>query len=267
MITRALIGRSPTGALRRAAYVEALGAGRVGWLTDAPDLGGHVVVDLDDPDDPPADLRDRLAASDALIVAGAPGDMGARGADGGGLAGPGGRPGCRGYGGPCVARTALHVQSHRSDGDAPRLGPPAWRAVLALAALGGGLRRVAARRQPRGAGVTAVYGVGRFCDGSIAYVEAAAQAPPGSDVRIYEAVGRGGIREYDSRRSINRVIRDGAVSGLPAQRIHPYAQFVRELCRASEPGAPAERAPVLAAASAAYAALLRACESDTAVRL
>ncbi len=149
----------------------------------------------------------------------------------------------------------------------PGIGPTAWQAVSALIALGGSLERIAARRQPRGAGFEAIYGVGRFRDDSIAYVEAVAGAPAGADLRFYEALGRGGIREYDSRLDINRVTSRGVATPLPATDIHPYARFVADLCRADHLGPSAELASVLANAHDAYRALLRACDSETAVTL
>ena len=264
MIARALIGHGPSGAVRRAAYASVLGEERVEWLSADANLADDVVVDLDDPDALPAALRDQLLASDALIVVGAP------------LSGPQCPRVVAAWpdllSGPVAAMAAdLDSLGTRTMSksivvtETPGLGPPTWQAVLALTALGGGLRRIAARRQPHGAGFAAIYGVGRFRDGSIAYVEAVAGAPQGSGLRIYEALGRGGIREYDSRRSINRVVSGGAASPLPAARTHPYASFAAGLCRAACPGPPAELVPRLTAAHAAYAALLRACESESAV--
>ncbi len=266
MIARALVCHGPTGALRHAAYTDVLGRDRVEWLTADATLENDTVVDLDDPDALPAALRDRLLASAALIVAGAPlpNVQGARRVATWQelLAGPA----------PAIAADLASLGPRTMSKsivvtEAPGLGPPTWRAVLALTAMGGGLRRIAARRQPRGAGFEAVYGVGRFRDDSIAYVEAVAGAPPASGLCIYEALGRGGIREFDSRRSINRVISGGAASPLPAAQAHPYTKFVAGLCRDDLPGPPAELAPVLADAHAAYAALLRACESGSAVTL
>ena len=264
MIARALIGHGPTGAVRRAAYASVLGEERVGWLTADANLADDVVVDLDDPDALPAALRDQLLASDALIVVGAP------------LSGPQCPRVVAAWpdllSGPVAAMAAdLDSLGTRTMSksivvtETPGLGPPTWQAVLALTALGGGLRRIAARRQPHGAGFAAIYGVGRFRDESIAYVEAMAGAPSGAGLLIYEALGRGGIREFDSRRSINRVISGGVAAQLPAAHQDPYAQFVASLSRGAGP--PAELAPILAEARAAYDALLRACESDTAVNL
>jgi len=252
--------------VRRAAYEQVLGPDCVDWLTDTASLATDVVVDLDDPDDLPDDLRERLLASDALIVAGAPV------AD---------APDARSLAawpdllsGPVVAISAdLDSLGRRTMSksvvvtEAPGLGPAAWRAVLGLVALGGGMRRIAARVEPRGPGFSAIYGVGRFRDDSIAYVEAMAGAPAGAELSICEALGREGIREYDSRRSINRVISGGATSQLPATQTDPYAQFAAGLCRADGPRPPAELAPVLAEAHAAYAALMRACETESAVTL
>ena len=266
MITRALIVPGPTDQVRRAAYEQVLGTDRVDWLTDGASLTDDVAVDLDDPDDLPDDLRERLLASDALIVAGAPvsgtPDAGSLAAWPDLLAGP------------VVALSAdLDSLGRRTMSksvvvaEAPSLGPAAWRAVLGLIALGGGLRRIAARLEPRGPGFSAIYGVGRFRDGSIAYVEAMAGAPPGAGLLIYEALGRGGVREFDSRRSINRVIKGGVDTGLPATQDEPYAQFVASLCRGDGTGPPPALAPTLADAHAAYAALMRACESGTAVTL
>ena len=264
MIARALIGHGPTGAVRRAAYASVLGEERVDWLSADANLADDLVVDLDDPEVLPDDVRDRLLASDVLVVAGAP------------LPGPQ-RPRVIAawldlLSGPVAAMAAdLDSLGPRTMSksivvaEAPGLGPPTWQAVLALTALGGGLRRIAASRQPRGAGFEAIYGVGRFRDDSIAYVEAVAGAPQGAGLRIYEALGRGGIREFDSRRSINRVISGGAATVLPAARTHPYASFAAGLCRAACPGPPAELVPRLTDAQAAYAALLRACESESAV--
>ena len=192
MIARALIGHGPTGAVRRAAYASVLGEDRVDWLSADANLADDVVVDLDDPDALPAALRDQLLASDALVVTGAP------------LPGPQ-RPRVIAawpdlLSGPVAAMAAdLDALGPRTMSksivvtEAPGLGPPTWQAVLALTALGGGLRRIAARRQPRGAGFEAIYGVGRFRDDSIAYVEAVAGTPQGSGLRIYEALGRGGF--------------------------------------------------------------------------
>lgn len=266
MITRALITPGPTDQVRRAAYERVLGTDRVGWLTDGASLTDDVAVDLDDPDDLPDDLRERLLASDALIVAGAPVPRSRRGrlvAAWPDL-----------LAGPVVALSAdLDSLGRRTMSksvvvaEAPGLGPAAWRAVLGLIALGGGLRRIAARFEPRGPGFSAIYGVGRFRDDSVAYVEAMAGAPPGAGLSIYEALGRGGIREFDSRRSINRVVSGGEATQLPATQVDPYVQFVASLCRADGPDPPVEHVPVLARARAAYAALLKACESGTAVTL
>lgn len=266
MITRALIARGPTDQVRRAAYAQVLGTDHVDWLTDRVSLADNVVVDLDDPDDAPNDQRERLLASDALIVAGAP---------------VAGAPDARSLAawpdllaGPVVAIASdLDSLGRRTMSKSvvvtqtPGLGPAAWRAVLGLVALGGGLRRIAARLEPRGPGFSAIYGVGRFRDDSIAYVEAMAGAPSGSGLRIYEALGREGIREYDSRRSINRVISGGATAQLPATQTDAYAQFVARICRADGRGPPSELAPALAEAHAAFAALMRACESGTAITL
>lgn len=267
MIARALVSHGPSGAVRRAAYANALGEDRVAWLTaDAP-LSHDVVVDLDDPDALPADQRDLLLASEALIVAGAP------------ISRPNGARGILAawpdlISGPVAAMSAdpealgpRTMTKAIAVAESPGLGPPAWRAVLALTALGGRLRRIAARRQPKHAGFRAVYAVGRFSDNSIAYLEAVAGAPAGADLRFYEALGRGGIREYDSRLDINRVTSRGVATPLPATDLHPYARFVADLCRADHPGPPDELASVLANAHDAYRALLRACDSETAVTL
>lgn len=266
MITRALIAPGATDQRRRAAYEHVLGADRVDWLTDQASLADDVVVDLDDPNDLPADLRERLLESDAFIIAAAPvaGASGARSlTDWSDL-----------LAGPVVAITAdLDALGRRTMSksvvvtEAPGLAPAAWRAVLGLVALGGGLRRIAARVEPRGPGFSAIYGVGRFRDDAIAYVEAMARAPAGAGLSIYEALGRAGIREFDSRRSINRVISRGEANQLPATRKDPYAQFVASLCRGDDPGPPARLAPTLTHAHAAYAALMRACETGTAVTL
>jgi len=266
VITRALIAPGPTDQVRRAAYERVLGTDRVGWLTDGGSLTDDVAVDLDDPDDLPDDLRERLLASDALIVAAAPV--------------PGSRRGRLVaawpdlLAGPVVAVSAdLDSLGRRTMSksvvvaEAPGLGPAAWRAVLGLIALGGGLRRIAARLEPRGPGFSAIYGVGRFRDDSVAYVEAMAGAPSGAGLLSYEALGRGGIREFDSRRSINRVIKGGVETGLPATQDEPYAQFVASLCRGDGTGPPPALAPTLADAHAAYAALLGACESKRAIAL
>lgn len=266
MITCALIAPGPTDQVRLAAYEQVLGTDRVDWLTDGASLTDDVAVDLDDPDDLPDDLRERLLASDALIVAGAPV--------------PGSRRGRLVaawpdlLAGPVVALSAdLDSLGRRTMSksvvvaEAPGLGPAAWRAVLGLIALGGGLRRIAARLEPRGPGFSAIYGVGRFRDDSVAYVEAMAGAPPGAGLLSYEALGRGGIREFDSRRSINRVIKGGVETGLPATQDEPYAQFVASLYRGDGSGPPHALAPTLADAHAAYAALLRACESKRAIAL
>ena len=266
MIARALIAPGPTDQVRRAAYERVLGTDRVDWLTDGASLTDDVAVDLDDPDDLPDDLRERLPASNAFIVAGAP---------------VAGAPDARSLAawpdllaGPIVAIAAdLDSLGRRTMSKsvvvaaAPGLGPAAWRAVLGLVALGGGLRRIAARSEPRGPGFSAIYGVGRFRDDSIAYVEAMAGAPAGAGLSIYEALGRQGIREFDSRRSINRVISGEVTTELPATQPEPYARFVASLCRADGRGPPAELAPALAEAHAAYAALMRACETGTAVTL
>ena len=63
------------------------------------------------------------------------------------------------------------------------------------------------------------------------------------------------------------MISGGATSQLPATQTEPYAQFVASFCRADGYGPPAVLAPVLAEAHAAYAALMRACESGAAVTL
>ena len=266
MIARAFIGHGPTGTIRRAAYAEALGADRVDWLTADSALANDVVVDLDDPDDLPADLRESLLTSGSLLVAGAPlpDAPGARtlAAWPDLLSGPV----------PAIAEDLESLGPRTMTksivvAEAPGLGRAAWQAVLGLTALGAGLRRIAARREPRGAGFSAIYGVGRFRDDSIAYIEAVAGAPAGSGLCIYEALGRGGIREFDSRRSINRVISGGVANQLPAAHERPYARFAASLCDAEGPGPPAELAPVLDDAHAAYAALLQACESGSAVTL
>lgn len=264
MIRRALIGPGPTGAERRAAYADVLGSAQVNWLRADACLTADAVVDLEDPGDLPTNLRDRLLDSDALIVSGAPIPAG-RGA-----------PTLSAWpdlrSGPVAAlATDLESLGRRTMTKAivvmesPGIGPTAWQAVLALTALGGGLKRIAARRQPRGAGFQAIYGVGRFRDDSIAYVEAVAGAPPGADLRFYEALGRGGIREYDSRLDINRVTSRGVATPLPATDVHPYARFVADLCRTDQPGPPAELDAVLTDAHAAYRALVHACDSEAAV--
>ncbi len=265
MITRALVNPGPNGAVRHAAYANALGEDRVAWLTADVSLSDHVVVDLDDPDALHSDQRDLLLASEALIVAGAP------------ISRPNGARGILAawpdlISGPVAAMSAdsesLGPRTMTKSivvAESPGLGPPAWRAVLALTAMGGRLTRIAARRQPENAVFRAVYGVGRFSDDSIAYVEAVAGAPAGADLRFYEALGRGGIREYDSRLDVNRVISRGNATPLPAMDIHPYSRFVADLCRTGQPGPPAELDSVLTDAHAAYRALVHACDSETAV--
>lgn len=266
MIARVLVHPGPSGIVRRAAYEKVLGTDRVEWLPDNPDLADEVVVDLDDPDALPADIRRRVLTSDALVVTGAPL------ADSGSVRSLAAWPDL--LAGPLVAiRADLDSLGKRTMAKAvvvtesQSLGPAAWRAVLGLVALGGGLRRIAARVEPRGPGFSAIFGVGRFRDDSIAYVEAMAGAPSGAGLRIYEALGRGGIREFDSRRSINRVVKGGVETRLPATQDEPYAQFVASLCRGDGTGPPPALAPTLADAHAAYAALLRACESERAVAL
>jgi len=266
VITRALIAPGPTDQGRRAAYEQVLGTDRVDWLTNKASLAEGVAVDLDDPDDLPDDLRERLLASDALIVAGAPvagtPDAGSLAAWPDLLAGP-----------VVAIASDLDALGQRTMSksvvvtESPSLGPAAWRAVLGLIVLGGGLTRIAARFEPRGPGFSAIFGVGRFRDDSVAYVEAMAGAPSGAGLLIYEALGRGGIREFDSRRAINRVIKGGVETGLPATQDEPYAQFVASLCRGDGTGPPPALAPTLADAHAAYAALLRACESERAIAL
>ena len=266
MIRRALIGHGPTSAIRRAAYEDVLGTSQVNWLRADTCLSDDVVVDLDDSATLPTELRERLLASDAVVVSSAPLRLGA------------GRRILTAWpdllSGPVAAMAAdLGSLGRRTMTKAivvtesPGIGPPVWQAVLALVALGGDLDRLAARRQPCGAGFESIYAVGRFSDNSIAYVEAVAGAPAGADLRFYEALGRGGIREYDSRLDINRVTSRGVATPLPATNIHPYARFVADLCRADRPGPPAELASVLANAHDAYRALLRACDSETAVAL
>ncbi len=266
MIAQALIGPGPTQRRRRAAYAAALGAGRVRDLTPDAALAGGAVVDLDDPDALPAAERARLLASDAWIVAGAPfaaapaprtlaawpdllcGPVAAMRADPQAL-------------GPRTMAKAIVVT------ETPGLGPAAWRALLALTALGGRLARLAARREPRGAGFQAVYGVGRFLDGSVAYLEACAGCPPGAGLDVYEIIGRGELREFDSRRSINRVIRGGTASPLPSSRPDAYAQFAAQICRGERPRPPDDLAPTLRDAAQAFAVLPKACRSRTAVTL
>lgn len=246
--------------------MDVLGSSQVNWLRADACLTADTVVDLEDPGILPTHQRDRLLDSDALLVSGAPLPAG-RGA-----------PALTAWpdllSGPVAAMsTDLESLGPRTMtkaivvAESPGLGPPAWRAVLALTALGGRLKRLAARRQPPGSGFEAIYGVGRFSDNSIAYVEAVAGAPAGADLRFYEALGRGGIREYDSRLDINRVTSRGVATPLPATDIHPYARFVADLCRADHLGPSAELASVLADAHDAYRALLRACDSETAVTL
>ena len=266
MISRALIEHGPTGTVRRAAYAHVLGDGQVDWLTADARLGCDVAIDLEDPEATPSDLLDRLGDSEALIVSGAPLPPGP------GAAALAAWPDL--LSGPVAAMSEdLGSLGRRTMtkaivvAEAPGLGPPAWQASLALTALGGRLRRIAARRQPCGAGFQAIYGIGRFHDGSIAYVEAAAGAPAGAELRFYEALGRGGIREYDSRLDINRVTSRGRATELPATHVHPYVRFVADICRADEPAPPAEWAPVLADAQAAYDALVRACDSGSAVTI
>ncbi len=266
MIRHALIGPGPTGSARRAAYADVFGSGQVHWLRADACLTADAVVDLEDPGDLPTNLRDRLLDSNALIVSGAPI--------------PAGRdaPTLTAWpdllSGPVAAMAAdLESLGRRTMTKAiavmesPGIRPAVWQTVLALTALGGSLKRIAARRQPRVAGIEAIYGVGRFRDDSIAYVEAVAGAPPGAELRFYEALGRGGIREYDSRLDINRVTSRGVATPLPATDVHPYARFVADLCRTDQPGPPPELRAVLADAHDAYRALLHACDLKTAVNL
>ena len=151
MIKRALVAHGPTGSVRRDAYVAALGEDRVEWLSADSTLADDAVVDLGDADTLPAHRLDRLLASAARIVAGAP-LSGARGvrtlaAWPDLLEGPV----------PAMASDLDALGSRTMSKsivvtEAPGLGPPAWQAVLGLAALGGALERIAARRQTRGSG-------------------------------------------------------------------------------------------------------------------
>ncbi len=257
MIDQVLIGGGPSEARRRAAYESVLNVGTVSRLTSAAELSIDTVIDLEDPTDLAPDHLDQLLASDAFIVSGAPvrGSVDFRVLP----AWP-----------DLLAGPLVHMAADQAElgvrtmsksilvTETPGLAPVVFRAVLALVAMGGTLSRLAACSEPEDAKFDGVFGVGRFCDGSIAYVEACAGCLPGSELLIYEVLGRDEVREYDSRRSLNRVVDGDGLKPLAAVRTDPYTAFVKELFESDELGCPSDRTAILRDAESAYFALINA---------
>lgn len=264
MIDRVLIADGLHYERRRSAYEDVVGHLAVDTLGCNVVLDDRVLVDVYDPHEVSAADRGRMIASGASIVSGAPFPEGTY---------PSILMACPGLTTGPVAlmaedadqlgrRTVTKVVVIDS---APGLAVATFRSVLALVMLGGPLDRIAARRQPVDATFDAVYGVGRFKDGAIAYVEAATGCFPGADVRIYEVMGRDEIREYDSRRSTNRVIADDGVWPLPVLRSDAYAVFVKELWQAEPFGCPSQHVDTIAHAESVYRALMAALGADRAI--
>ena len=272
MIQQALVGAGPDRATRSAAYARLLGSDNVLALDAAAladptglGLGPGTVVDLGDPDRAPPELGREIAARRAWLVGGAP----PREAS----------PELRLVlatpdlvAGPAAAMLAdLDDLGRRTMSkavvltDDRFLGPALFRACLALVAFGGPLERIAARRSRLGSGGDGIWGVGRFSDGSIAYLEASTAYPPGTGRVIYQALGRDRVLEFDSRDSLNRVWVQGEWAPLPAHRHDPYAQFVELLLASGSPRPPEPASTVAAAAQRLYGAVLTAAGAPGAV--
>ena len=264
MIDRVVVAKGSHYERRRAAYEDVVGHRAVGTWGCNVVLDDRVLVDVYDPQEVSATARDQMIASGAWIVSGAPFPEGTYPSIV--MACPGLRTG------PVALMAADTEQLGRRTvtkvvvtDSASGLAVATFRSVLALVMLGGPVDRIAARRQPVEATFDAVYAVGRFKDGAIAYVEAATSCFPGADVRIYEVMGRDQIREYDSRRSTNRVITGDGVRPLPVLRSEAYAVFVKELWQAEPFGCPIQHVDTIAHAELVYRALMAALGADKAV--
>ena len=228
-------------------------------------LGPATIVDLGDPDCAPPEFVHQIAARRAWLVSGAPppqtsselrlvlaaADL---------LAGPAALmlDHLDGLG----VRTMTKAVVLTDDGF---LTPALFRACLALAACGGPLERIAVRRTRLGSGGDGIWGVGRFSDGALAYLEASGAYPPDAGLVIYQALGRDRVLEFDSRGSLNRVQVCGRWQPLPAHREHPYAQFVELLLATGTPRLPEDLSGTMAAAQRLYAAVLAAANGSEAV--
>ena len=263
MIDRVLIAEGGHYDRRRAAYEDVVGCRTVDTWDGNVLLDARVLVDVYDPHEVPAAARDRMIASGASIVSGAPFPEGT----------------CPSIVLACPDLTAGPVALMAGDvgqigrrtmakvvviDSAPGFAVTMFRSVLALVMLGGPLDRLSARRQPDEASFDGIYAVGRFKDGAIAYMEAVTSCFPGADVRIYEVMGRDQIREYDSRRSTNRVIDDDGIRPLPATLSDSYAVFVKDLWQAEPFGRSGQHVDTIGHADAAYRSLTAALHAERA---
>ena len=188
MIDRVLIAEGGHYDRRRAADEDVVGCRAVDSWGGNVLLDARVLVDVYDPHEVPAAARDRMIASGASIVSGAPFPEGT----------------CPSIVLACPDLTAGPVALMAGDvgqigrrtmakvvviDSAPGFAVTMFRSVLALVMLGGPLDRLSARRQPDEASFDGIYAVGRFKDGAIAYMEAVTSCFPGADVRIYEVMG------------------------------------------------------------------------------
>ena len=77
-------------------------------------------------------------------------------------------------------------------------------------------------------------------------------------------MGRDQIREYDSRRSTNRVIDDDGIRPLPATLRDSYAVFVKDLWQAEPFGRSGQHVDTIGHADAAYRSLTAALHAERA---
>jgi hypothetical protein len=269
VIERALVCAGPDLSERSAAYTAVLGSQNVSVLDHADttafsttEIDGDVIVDVPDPDGLPAGALANLADRGALLMAAAPPEQPPAGlrvtlATPDVVAGP--LLSLSGMLGGLGVRTMTKAVILAGDGVS---APSLFRGCLALAVLGGPIERLAARERDG-----RFWSVGRFVDGSIAYLEAGTRPVAGTDVELLQALGRDRTLEYDSRARQNRVHVEGRWQPLSVHRESPYTQMLRRM-QASDAwtGLP-EHADGLRQAAATYAAVRRAADQPQAVVL
>ena len=254
---------------RTAAYAAVLGSQRVSVLDRAgttafstTSIDGGVVVDVPDSDGLPDGVLANLADRGALLMVAAPPSQPPEGlrvtlAIPDVVAGP--LPTLAGLLGGLGVRTMTKAVILAGEGvPAPSL----FRASVALAVLGGPMERLAARERDG-----RFWSVGRFADGSIAYLEAGTRPIAGADVELLQALGRDQTLEYDSRTRQNRVFIAGHWRPLSVHRESPYTQMLRRMHTSGAWTGLPEHADGLRQAAAIYAAVGQAAGQPQAVVL
>ncbi len=269
MIERALVAPGPDLPERSAAYAAVLGSQHVSVLdradttafsTIAIDRG--VVVDVPNPDGLPSDVLSILADRGALLMTCAPPAQPPEGlrvtvATPDVVAGP--LPTLAGLLGGLGVRTMTKAVILAGDGVS---ATSLFRGCVALAAMGGPIQRLAARERDG-----RFWSVGRFVDGSIAYLEAGTRPVAGTDVELLQALGRDQTLEYDSRARQNRMYVKGRWQPLSVHRESAYTQMLRRMQASGAWTGLPEHADGLRQATAIYAAVHRAAGQPQAVVL